>query len=226
MRLARPSDKAAVARTVDARCDWMEARELPSWRSARDSLVTQCDNPERDVWVLDDEVAGVIGQTVVQRQGPPWGWTEAERGESALYLSGSITDPEAKGVRPGALMAWWTVDRAARQGVPWVRRHAQVPEVAAYHRSQGFTLVREEQRTHARLYMLARKAERLDLSPWLGQDFKERPCRLVQGDHLDQLRPRVLAVGAVLRLVDGGLLRFGRADGDHLVAAQPGHDRG
>ncbi|HEY7263657.1 MAG TPA: hypothetical protein VH589_19490 [Trebonia sp.] len=59
-------------------------------------------------------------------------------------------------------MAWWAVDLAARQGVPWVRRHAQVPQVAAYGQAQGFTLVRDEQRTHARLYMLARKAERLD----------------------------------------------------------------
>jgi hypothetical protein len=171
MRLARPSDKVAVARVVDARCGWMEARGLPSWRSATDDLVAQCDNPEGDVWVLDDEAGGVIGQTVIQRQGPPWGWTEAERAESALYLSGSVTDPAAKVLRPGSLMAWWTVDLAARQGVPWVRRHAQFPQVAAYDQTQGFDLVREEQRTHARLYMLARKAERLDLSPWFGVGF-------------------------------------------------------
>lgn len=71
MRRARPTDKTAVARVVDARCDWMEAGSLPSWRGARDHLVAQCDNPEGDVWVLDDEAAGVIGPTVVQRQGPP-----------------------------------------------------------------------------------------------------------------------------------------------------------
>src|SRR6266702_3524500 len=67
MRLARASDKTAVARVVDARCDWMEARGLPSWRGARDDLVDQCDQPRGDVWVLDDGAAGVIGQTVVQR---------------------------------------------------------------------------------------------------------------------------------------------------------------
>lgn len=38
---------------------------------------------------------------------------------------------------------------------------------------QGLDLVREEQRTHARLWMLARKAERLDLSPWLGAGLRE-----------------------------------------------------
>ena len=135
--------------------------------------MAQCDNPEGDVWVLDDKAGGVIGQTVVQRQGPPFGWTDAERAEQALYLSGSITDPAAKPVQPGALMAWWTVDLAAREGLAWVRRHAQVPQVAAYDQVQGFGLVREEQRTRARLWMLARKAERLDLSPWLGPGFRE-----------------------------------------------------
>lgn len=173
MRLAQPADKTAIARVVDARCDWMESRGLPSWRGARDDLVAQCDNAEEDVWVLDDEVAGVIGQTVVQRQGPPWGWTDAERVESALYLSGSVTNPAAKTLRPGSLMAWWAVDLAARWGVTWVRRHAQHPQVAAYDQAQGFALVRAEQRTHARLYMLARKAERLELSPWFGPDFRE-----------------------------------------------------
>ena len=69
-------------------------------------------------------------------------------------------------------MAWWAEDLAARQGEDWVRRHAQVPQVAAYDQTQGFGLIREEQRTHARLYMLARKAERLDLSPWFGPGFR------------------------------------------------------
>jgi hypothetical protein len=173
MRPARTSDKTAVARVVGARCDWMESRGLPSWRGAEDDLVAQCDNPEGDVWVLDDEDAGVIGQTVVQEQGPPFGWTDAERAESALYLSGSVTDPAARALRPGSLIAWWAVDLAARRGVPWVRRHAQVPQVAAYDQAQGFDLVREEQRTHARLWMLARKAERLDLSCWFGPGFRE-----------------------------------------------------
>lgn len=83
-RCGWPGHRTAVARVVDARCDWMEARGLPSWRGARDDLVAQRDNPEWDVWVLDDEATGVIGQTVVQRQGPSWGWTDAERAEPAL----------------------------------------------------------------------------------------------------------------------------------------------
>lgn len=114
----------------------------------------------------------MIGHTVIQRQGPPFGWTEAEQAEPALYLSGSVTDLAAKALRPGSLMAWWAVDLAARLDVPWIRRHAQVAEVAAYDQTQGFTLVREEQRTHARLYMMARKAERLDLSAWFGPGFR------------------------------------------------------
>jgi hypothetical protein len=108
---------------------------------------------------------------VVQDQGPPWGWTDEERAEPALYLSGSITDPAVREVRPGTLMAWWAVDQTARHGVPWVRRHYHFEGVARYNESQGFTIVRTEQRTHATLFMMARRAERLDLSPWLGPVF-------------------------------------------------------
>lgn len=66
-------------------------------------------------------------------------------------------------------MALWAVDRAARLGVTWVRRHCHSPEVARYNQTQGFTLVRTEQRTHARLFMMARRAERLDLTRVLGE---------------------------------------------------------
>lgn len=51
-------------------------------------------------------------------------------------------------------------------GDVWVL--ADEERLTRYNRTQGFALVREEQRTHARLYMMARRAERLDLSSWFG----------------------------------------------------------
>jgi hypothetical protein len=45
----------------------------------------------------------------------------------------------------------------------------------------------------------------------------ERPCRLVQRDHLDQLRPRILAVGACFQCGDRGLEAVG--------VEQPGFDQ-
>ncbi|WP_245681782.1 GNAT family N-acetyltransferase [Actinomadura kijaniata] len=138
-------------------------------------LVAQCDNPDGDVWVLEDDELGVVGQMVVQEVGPPWGWTEAERAEPALYLSGSVTDPVLRERRPGALMAWWAVDRAARLGARWVRRHCHFEGVARYNLSQGFTLVRTEQRTHARVFMMARRAEPLELSQWFREGTPASP---------------------------------------------------
>jgi hypothetical protein len=164
MRPATAADRPAVLRMIQARCQWMEERGLPSWRASADDLADQCENPDGDVWILAGVEHGVVGQMVVQDQGPPWGWTEEERAEPALYLSGSITDPALREQRPGTLMAWWAVDRAAQLGVQWVRRHCHFPQVARYNLSQGFELVREEQRTHARLFMMARRAERLDMS--------------------------------------------------------------
>ncbi|WP_170026643.1 GNAT family N-acetyltransferase [Actinomadura oligospora] len=175
MRPAIRSDEFQVRTLVDARCAWQEARGLESWRPALEHMVAQCDNPDGDVWVLVDDQAGVVGQMLVQDVGPPWGWTDAERAEPALYLSGSITRPEMPG-RLGETMALWTVDRAARLGIPWVRRHCQVEAVARYNLTQGFALVREEQRTNAHLWMMARRSERLDLSDRLrGRPALPRP---------------------------------------------------
>ncbi len=88
-------------------------------------------------------------------------------------------NPGAETTRPTVthLPSGEAVDLAARHCVSWVRWHAQVPQVAAYDQVQGFELVREEQRTHARLYMLARKAERLDLSARFGPGFQGRNAR-------------------------------------------------
>ncbi|WP_246250958.1 GNAT family N-acetyltransferase [Actinomadura litoris] len=152
-----------------ARCAWLEERGLESWRGAVEGLVEECDNPAGDVWVLDCEEQGVVGRMLVQDVGPPWGWTDAERAEPAWYLSGSLTVPGLRSRRPGTVMAWWAVDRAARSGVGWVRRHCHFEGVARYNLSQGFTLVRTEQRTNARLFMMARRAECLDLSDWLAE---------------------------------------------------------
>jgi hypothetical protein len=171
MRLAEPVDRAGVTAMARARCAWMDERGLPAWWDAIDGMAEQCRNHHGDVWVLDDPELGIIGQVLVQRQGPPFGWTEDERGQDALYLSGSITRPDVArpgAPRPGALMAWWAVDRAARTGVPFVRRHCQDERVAEYNRTrQGFALVRRERRTHAELFMMERAAELLYLAPWL-----------------------------------------------------------
>ncbi|WP_258534393.1 GNAT family N-acetyltransferase [Streptomyces sp. PT12] len=144
----------------------MEQRGLPSWRENAAELASQCDNPFGDTWVLerDGRVAGV---TAVQEQGPPWGWTEEERAESALYLNTSVTDPALRHLRPGTLMAWWAVDRAAREGRAWVRRDCLWPGLVRYYEEQGFTLIHEVERGAYRLFMLGRRAERIEsLDEW------------------------------------------------------------
>ncbi len=52
---------------------------------------------------------------------------------------------------------------------------------------------------HARLWMVRGRPSGATCRPGSGRDSgKERPLRLLQRDHLDQPRPRVLAVGPVL----------------------------
>jgi len=114
---------------IAARCDWLEDNGLLSWRPSLDDLVSQADNPCGDVWVLELDGSRLVGRTTLQEQGPPWGWTDAERA-----------------------------------GAGWVRRDCAFPELAKYYQSQGYELVREADRKGHRLFMMARKAERLDLT--------------------------------------------------------------
>ena len=164
MRPASTADRQGVRAVIAARCDWLEANGMPSWRPSLDDLVAQTDNPCGDVWLLADG-SRVIGRTTLQGDvPPPWGWTDAERAEHALYLTTSVTDPEFRAVRPGTLMALWAVDQAAQAGASWVRRDCAFSELAKYYQTQGYDLVREAEYKGRRLFMMARRAERLDLA--------------------------------------------------------------
>jgi hypothetical protein len=164
MRPASVADSAAVRTMISARCDWLEELGLPSWRSALDDLVSQTGNPCGDVWVLELGCSRVIGRTTLPEHAPPWGWTDHERAEPALYMTTSVTDPAFRGIKPGTLMAWWAVCRAAQVGAGWVRRDCLVPELAKYYLTQGYDLVREAEHKNHRLFMMARAAEQLDLA--------------------------------------------------------------
>lgn len=163
MRPAAGADTAAVAAMIHARCDWMEQRGItPSWRENADALAGQAENGA--MWVLD---AGgrIAGCTTVLTRAPPEHWSPEEAAEPSLYLFTTVTDPAYRRHKPGTLIALWAVDLAARHGHSWVRRGCFSTGLVRYYEQQGFTLVRECPRDDLRLYLLARRAERLDLGP-------------------------------------------------------------
>lgn len=43
----------------------------------------------------------IIGRTTLQEQGPPWGWTDQQKAEPALYMTTSVTDPAFRDLRRG-----------------------------------------------------------------------------------------------------------------------------
>ncbi len=161
MRPATADDIPAVERVILARSGWLEERGLPSWREYAAELARQAENPDGDVWVLAEDDGRVIGCTTAQEQTPPWGWTEEELNEPAHYLYSTVTDPAYRDMKPGTVMALWAVNRAARQGRKWVRRGCHFPELVRYYETQGFRLVHEVQRTHTKVYLMGRRAERV-----------------------------------------------------------------
>ncbi|KWX02634.1 hypothetical protein LI90_3677 [Carbonactinospora thermoautotrophica] len=161
MRLAVAADAPAVAAMIHARCTWLEERGLPSWRDSVDELAAQAENPDGSMWVLEDDGGRIVGCTTVQEETPPWGWTPEELAEPAHYLYTTVTDPAYRAFKPGTLIAWWAVDRAAQVGKSWVRRGCFFPGLVRYYERQGFTLFHEVQRTRRRVYLMGRRAERI-----------------------------------------------------------------
>ncbi len=160
MRPATETDVAGVASMITARCGWQEKRGLESWREMVAELAGQAGTGS--MWVLVDG-GRIVGCTTVMTQAPPKDWTPEEAAEPALYLFTTVTDPAYREHKPGTLIALWAVDQAARQGREWVRRGCFFPELVKYYQTQGFALVKEQDRSAGHLYLLARRAERLDL---------------------------------------------------------------
>lgn len=160
MRSAGAADAPALREMVLARSVWLERRGLRGWRDSADRFAARCSRHAGNVWLLEHR-GRVVGHTVLHRLGPPWGWTQAELAEPALYLSDTVTDPEYRRLRPGTLIALWAVDRAAREGARWVRRDCGPRPLAAYYQWQGFRVVHEVQGPPRPLFSLARRAQRL-----------------------------------------------------------------
>jgi hypothetical protein len=107
-----------------------------------------------------DTVVSPVSTTVYRPGGGPFA-SSCPPGFRALSVRFA---PAAVAAALGTLMAHWAVDMAARAGAQWVRRDCAFPELAKYYQSQGYDLVREADRKGHRLFMMARKAERLDLA--------------------------------------------------------------
>ncbi|MFE4827372.1 GNAT family N-acetyltransferase [Streptomyces sp. NPDC056672] len=161
MRLATVADGPGVAAMIRSRSTWLEERDMPSWRDSADNLAAQAENSHGGMWVLEDDESRIVGCTTVQEETPPWGWTPEELAEPAHYLFTTVTDPAYREHKPGTLIALWAVDRAAREGKRWVRRGCMFPGLVDYYRTQGFALLHEVQRTRNRVYLMARRAERI-----------------------------------------------------------------
>jgi hypothetical protein len=93
-----------------------------------------------------DEVAGMI------RARADW---MREHG-----LATTVTHPDCAGQRLGCLIAWWTLDHAARAGYQHVRRGCGYPElVRSYRDIQGWRLAHTVDRRGVTAYLLTRPAE-------------------------------------------------------------------
>lgn len=164
IRPARSSDAPAVMDIVFKRSDWLESRGLPSWRQDAGLVSELTANPDGSMWILEADDRPV-GCTTLTDSTPPMAWTPGELAESSLYLYTTITDPAISRWKPGTLIALWAVDRAFREGAAWVRRGCRFDGLVAYYERQGFTVIHTMRKTHGPMYLMGRRAERIEDLP-------------------------------------------------------------
>ncbi|WP_229882214.1 GNAT family N-acetyltransferase [Streptomyces alanosinicus] len=150
---------------IQARSDWMKAKQLPSWHSwglhVRE-LASNCTRHPSEMWVLAEEGERILGCTTILRTAAPWAWTTGEAADTAFYLNGTVTDPAERHRKLGTLIADWAVDRVAREDISRVRRDCSSPALASYYQQQHFQLVRKLSPSEGQpTYALERKAERI-----------------------------------------------------------------
>ncbi|MFI1976990.1 GNAT family N-acetyltransferase [Streptomyces wedmorensis] len=156
----------------------MRERKLEDWEgwsSSAGLMAARAARPRSPAWVLEHDGGAVVGCTIVSDRPLDEGWTDPERDEAALYLNTTVTDPAWRRHRPGALLAAWTLHRAATRGKSWVRRGCANDGLLRYYRDvQGFTLVRTVRGEHAVTHLLARQAKESDESDPRGREAGSR----------------------------------------------------
>jgi hypothetical protein len=161
MRPAVAEDQEAIAAMVRARMAWMREQGISDWPRTdadADVVASQAADPNFPVWVLV-RAGRAVGCTTLFASTPEWGWTAEELAQSACFLATSFTHPAYRYDRPGRLMAWWALDRAAREGVEWVRRGTFAERLMTYYRDvQGWDLVHTPRRKNHTAYLMARRA--------------------------------------------------------------------
>ncbi|MGW2253866.1 GNAT family N-acetyltransferase [Kitasatospora sp. NPDC001660] len=172
MREATGADSVAIADMIRERSRWLSDRGLGECEDAADEFGAQAAAPDIPVWVLDHRERGIVGCTTILRESalPSWGFTDAERAESSLFLTTSFTRPNPH--RLGRLLAWWALDHAAGHGIQWVRRGAAQEELSRYYqRDQGCELLRVAELPEAKVHLLQRRATHMPNLPNLMSGF-------------------------------------------------------
>ncbi|MET8630946.1 GNAT family N-acetyltransferase [Kitasatospora sp. NPDC004669] len=162
MREATEEDVAPIANMIRERSRWLTTRGLGECEAAADEFGAQAADPAIPVWVLEHQNHGVVGCTTIMRENtlPPWGFTDEERCEPSLFLTTTFTRPNP--YRLGRLLAWWALDRAAGEGIRWVRRGTAQEQLSRYYQqAQGWQLLRVAELPEVKVHLLQRRAEHM-----------------------------------------------------------------
>lgn len=149
IRLATRDDLADVLDLLNAAASWLHAKGLDQWPDGFDSERIGPMIDRSEVFIACNGPTPVATVTVTDAGDPDF-WTADELAEPSHYIAKLAVSRDHTGL--GELLLRWTVDRAARTGVRWVRLDAWKtnPGLHAFYERAGWKHLRTVDLPHRR----------------------------------------------------------------------------
>lgn len=143
MRRAAAEDLPAVMSLLDARTQWLRARDTDQWSTRAFQPVMEGAIERGETWLLCEDGQAVATLTMNTTADPDF-WTHDEQTTPAFYLSKLATSLDHKGRGLGALLIDWAAGYACEHGILWLRWDVWRTnvELQNYYRSIGATPLR------------------------------------------------------------------------------------
>lgn len=163
MTPAQPQHRPAIDDMIGRRRAWLHDRDLvgslPAPSDTTD-FVGRLDITGRPLaWVGHDEDGILRGATTLLTGMPDDTWTEEERAEPTLLISGTWTDPDTRSDRLAHLITLWALDHTARLGKTSLRATTTCTRLAHHFCAQGWLLQRTVRAGRHERHLLSRRAQ-------------------------------------------------------------------
>jgi GNAT superfamily N-acetyltransferase len=160
IQLASHNDVNDVLKLLNEAASWLHTQGFDQWPNGFSAQRIAPIIDRGEMFIVRTESGHPAATVAVSSNGDADFWTVNELAEPAHYVAKLATSRTVASSGLGELLLRWTVDRAARQGMDWVRLDAwrTNSRLHDYYRRAGWAYIRTEEVAHRRSGALFQRA--------------------------------------------------------------------